>query len=87
MAASDALVVLYSRSTCPLCDDARDTVERVCRDVGATWTEILIDDSPSLIAAFGEYVPVVEVGGVQQGFWHIDSQRLRRAVERSQPGG
>jgi hypothetical protein len=35
-----------------------------------------------LVAKFGDYVPVVEVDGVQQGFWHIDAARLARRLAR-----
>lgn len=85
MTTPSADVVLYSRTTCPLCDDARDIVARVCREAGVEWIEHVIDDSPQLIATFGDYVPVVEVAGVQQGFWHINEPRLVRAIAELRP--
>ncbi|GAA1716430.1 hypothetical protein GCM10009809_10660 [Isoptericola hypogeus] len=33
-----------------------------------------------LVAKYGDYVPVVEVDGVQQGFWRVDGARLARRL-------
>lgn len=75
-------VVLYTRPGCHLCDDARDVVERVVTAAGASWTEVDVDADPTgdLAARYGEYVPVVEVDGVQQGFWRVDEARLARRL-------
>lgn len=35
----------------------------------------------ALLAKYSDYVPVVVVDGVPQGFWEVDETRLRRAVE------
>lgn len=86
-APDEARVILYSRQDCHLCDEARPVVERVAAAAGASWREIDIDhpgpQDPSaaeLRAEHGDYVPVVIVDGVPQGFWHIDEQRLARAL-------
>ncbi|WP_425957135.1 glutaredoxin family protein [Xylanimonas sp. McL0601] len=76
-------VVLFSRVGCHLCDDAREVVARVCQAVGETWREVDIDvgpDSATLQNRYGDYVPVVEVDGVQQGFWQVDGDRLARRL-------
>ncbi|WP_240643825.1 glutaredoxin family protein [Antribacter gilvus] len=76
----EARVVLYTRDGCHLCDDARAVVVQVCAQTGARWREIDIDDDPALVEKYGEYVPVVEVDGVQQGFWRVDATRLARRL-------
>ncbi|WP_028045144.1 glutaredoxin family protein [Cellulomonas sp. URHE0023] len=77
-------VVLYGRSGCHLCDDARDVVRSVCAETGSGWTEVDIEAGPyegrDLVDELGELVPVVEVDGVQQGYWRIDAARLRRTL-------
>ncbi|MBF0686533.1 MAG: glutaredoxin family protein [Cellulomonas sp.] len=82
--ATTARVVLYGRTGCHLCDDARALVERVCADVGATWAEVDVDlpgpDGTVLADELGEMVPVVDVDGVRRGYWRIDEARLRRAL-------
>ncbi len=82
-------VVLFTRPGCHLCDDAREVVRQVCADVGEEWVEVDIDDDPSgsLVGRYGEYVPVVEVDGVQQGFWRVDATRLARRLAGGARGG
>ena len=87
MSTSDAPapVLLFGRAGCHLCDDARAVVEAVCREAGIAWAEVDVDApdaDPALREQYGEYVPVVTVGGVQQGFWRVDARRLARAVAR-----
>jgi hypothetical protein len=75
-------VLLYGRAGCHLCDDARLVVEQVCAESGATWTEVDVDTlaDADLRADLSELVPVVEVDGVRQGYWRIDTARLRRSL-------
>ncbi|WP_318843144.1 glutaredoxin family protein [Myceligenerans pegani] len=83
MTTSEPRVVLYTRPSCHLCDTARDVVEAVTADTGTGWREVDISHGPesgALTAKYGEYVPVVEVDGVQQGFWRIDPARLARLL-------
>jgi len=82
-------VVLYGRVGCHLCDEAREVVRTVCAETGDTWTEIDIDAADvagrDLVGELGELVPVVEVDGVQQGYWRIDAARLRRTLTPAGP--
>ena len=77
-------VVLYGRAGCHLCDEAREVVRTVCADTGVQWAEVDIDGETTtgrdLVGELGELVPVVEVDGVQQGYWRIDANRLRRTL-------
>ncbi|MGN8247406.1 glutaredoxin family protein [Cellulomonas soli] len=79
-------VVLFGRSGCHLCVEARVVVAAVCAEAGQRWIEVDIDDpgpasaGRDLLDELGELVPVVEVDGVRQGFWRIDPGRLRRAL-------
>ncbi|WP_338068459.1 glutaredoxin family protein [Oerskovia turbata] len=82
-------VVLYGRVGCHLCEEAREVVGAVCADQGVGWTEVDVDSDPSgaLAAQYGDYVPVVTVDGVQQGFWWVDGARLARALSRRRATG
>jgi hypothetical protein len=75
-----ARLVLYTRTGCHLCDAARAVVEKVCTAAQAGWREVDVDTDPALSERYGDYLPVVEVDGVQQGFWHLDEARLARAL-------
>jgi glutaredoxin len=76
-------VRLYSRPGCHLCDDARAVVAEVCAALGDSYEEIDITagpDAEQLTRSYGDEVPVTFVDGRQHDFWHVDADRLRRAL-------
>ena len=76
-------VVLYVRAGCHLCEAAREVVTAAAVAGGAQVREVDIDaacDAADLVDRYGELVPVVTVDGVQQGYWRIDGDRIRRAL-------
>lgn len=77
---SHVRVTVYSREGCHLCGDALELVARVCAEMGEQFEVLDVDSDPRLVAQFSDYVPVVEVDGVQQGFWRIDEFRVRNAL-------
>ena len=77
-----ARVTLYSRPGCHLCDDARAVIEKVCADLGTSYTEVDIDQDPTLQRKYGEEIPVTFVDGRQHDFWRVDETRLRAALGR-----
>lgn len=78
-------VVLYTRKGCHLCDNARDLVRGVCADEGVAWREVDIDSDALLRARLSDLTPVVEVDGVQVGYWRIRPELVRLALDTS-PG-
>ena len=77
-----ARVTLYSRQGCHLCEVARETVARVCAELGEGFEEVDVDTDPELLRRFTEEVPVTFVDGRQHDFWRVDEQRLRAALTR-----
>lgn len=75
-------VTLYSRPGCHLCEDARAVIEKVCADLGTSYTEVDIDQDPALQRRYGEEIPVTLVDGRQHDFWRVDETRLRAALAR-----
>jgi glutaredoxin len=73
-------VVLITRSSCHLCDDAREVVARVCGDAGIAFEEWDVEADRALRDEHGDFVPVVLVDGVRRGFWAIDAEQLRSAL-------
>jgi len=79
---STARVTFYTRQGCHLCDLARETVARVCAELGETFEEVDVDTDEELRRRFTEEVPVTFVDGRQHDFWRVDEQRLRSALGR-----
>ena len=77
-----ARVTLYGRPGCHLCDDARVVIERVCAELGESFSEVDIDSDAALLDRFGEEIPVTFVDGRQHDFWRVDEARLRAALAR-----
>ena len=85
-------VVLYGRSGCHLCADAREVVRAVASRTGAGVREVDVDapgpgEGPggrpgALAAQYGELVPVVLVDGVQHAVYHVDAARLEAVLLR-----
>lgn len=73
-------ITLISRPGCHLCDEARDVIERVARDLRVQWVERSLLDEPTLSDAYEEQVPVTLVDGEMHDYWGVDEDRLRAAL-------
>ena len=60
-------LTLLSRSYCHLCDEMREALLPIAERYGAVVAEFDVDADSSLEAPFGERVPVVLLGGVEDG--------------------
>ena len=76
-------IVLISKPGCHLCDQAREVITRVARELGVQWAERSILDDPELSAAYWEQIPVTLVDGIQHDYWRVDESRLRMALAES----
>ena len=75
-----ARVTLYTRPGCHLCDDSRAGDERVCEELGESFTEVDITTDDDLRDRYDEEIPVTLVDGRQHDFWRVDETRLRAAL-------
>jgi glutaredoxin len=80
MTADGHRITLLTRPGCHLCADARAVVARVAADLGISWDERDITESPDDLAQYGEMIPVTLVDGIQHDFWRVSEQRLRAAL-------
>jgi glutaredoxin len=69
-------VTLYARPGCHLCDEAREALGRM----GIEVHEVNIEDDERLHTAFGERIPVVEVGGRVVSELGLDEAAVRAAI-------
>jgi Glutaredoxin-like domain (DUF836) len=81
-------VVMYSRTTCHLCDVARAVVlaEAGRPGSGFDFAEIPVDGDDDLERAYGLRVPVVLVDGREEFEIAVDPARFRRLVAAGDRG-
>jgi len=72
-------VVLYTRSGCCLCDDAKEALRVAGEQVQFTVREVDIDSDPSLYQKHRYDIPVIEIDG-RRAFKHRVTPR--QLVER-----
>lgn len=73
-------VVLYSRRSCHLCDEARTVILAEREGLPFPFEEILIDHDDDLEGEYGERVPVVTVDGREEFEFVVEPARLRRLL-------
>ena len=78
-------LTLYSRQDCPLCDEMRRVVATTGRGVRFHLEIIDVDSDPSLVAAYGDEVPVLCVNGVKVFAGRVDVRTLRARLARERP--
>jgi glutaredoxin len=54
-----ARLILYTKVDCPLCDEARDILQRVARAQPVVVEEVDIERDPELVERYGMRIPVV----------------------------
>ncbi|HEY4231813.1 MAG TPA: glutaredoxin family protein [Lacipirellulaceae bacterium] len=75
-------IVLYTRASCHLCDDAL----RLLEAHGLAPECIDVDADPALRERFDACVPVVEIDGQIRFRGRVDAVLLRRLIERRRAG-
>jgi glutaredoxin len=78
-------VVMYSRRTCGLCDEARAIILAEAERAGFDYDEIHVDGRDDLERDYGLRVPVVLVEGREEFELAVDPARLRRLVAGDPP--
>jgi glutaredoxin len=78
--AAEAVVRMYSRRTCGLCDEAREVIQGVLARRPFRFDEVFIDGDDSLEREYGLRVPVVEVNGAEEFEFRVDPSALEELV-------
>jgi glutaredoxin len=79
-------VVLYSRSGCHLCDQARDLIVLVRARQPFAFEEVDIETNDDLLRDYGIRIPVVTVDGEERFEITVDRGEFEALVRvRSQP--
>lgn len=74
---------MYSRTTCGLCDRAREVILGIRAEMPFEYDEVFVDDDPSLEREYGLRVPVVLVDGVERFEVEVPAHELRSALTGS----
>jgi glutaredoxin len=77
----DLRVLLYTRAACPLCDEASETLVRYQQRYGFLLETKDVEESPELVRAHGECVPVVVINGKVRFRGHVNEVLLRRMLD------
>jgi hypothetical protein len=77
-----AVLSLYGKPGCHLCDDARAVVREALagRDVALREVDVTLD--PVLERRYGERIPVVELDGEELFQYVVDADALRKRLDR-----
>lgn len=77
-----AVVTLYGKPGCCLCDEAKAVVAEVRAARGFELEEVDVSLDPGLERDYGERIPVVAVDG-EEAFEHrVDASELGRRLDR-----
>jgi glutaredoxin len=74
------LVTLYGKPGCCLCDEAREAVALVRRDLPFELREVDVSIDPALLREYGERIPVLELDGEELFELRVDPPELRRRL-------
>lgn len=73
---------MYSRTTCGLCDRAREMILGIREEIPFEYDEVFVDDDLALEREYGLRVPVVLVDGIERFEVEISDPELRAALTR-----
>lgn len=79
-----AVVTLYTKPSCSLCDDAREALLRVQRGQPFELEDVNVQDDARLFAEYGEQIPVVLLNGTFLFEYRVDEARLRQLLREIQ---
>jgi glutaredoxin len=76
----DLRVMVYTRASCPLCDEALLVLRRFQKRYGFLLETKDVDESADLVREYGESVPVVTFDGQVRFRGHVNEVLLTRIL-------
>jgi glutaredoxin len=73
-------LILYSRPGCHLCEEMKEVVARVVREIGGGVREVDISADPDLEAVYREQIPVLFVNGRKAFKFRVSEEALRKRL-------
>ncbi|MGH2803486.1 MAG: glutaredoxin family protein [Thermoleophilaceae bacterium] len=75
-----AVLTLYGKPGCHLCDEARVVVERVAAERGIELEQVDVTLDPRVERRYGERIPVIALDGEELFELFVDENALRAAT-------
>jgi len=75
-----AVVTLYTRQWCHLCDDAKQVLAEARRRARFEYQEVDIDGDDELRRRYNEEVPVIAIDGTKAFKYRVDLRDLLRRL-------
>jgi glutaredoxin len=77
----DLHVLVYTRRTCPLCDEALEMLRAFQARYGFDIRTSDVDESAELVKDYGNCVPVVMINGKVRFRGHVNAVLLKRILD------
>ena len=77
-----AIVTIYTRPGCHLCEEAKTAIRASNSDADFTLEEINVDEDPALRERYGYDVPVIFINEVKVFKHRVDPREFRRKLQR-----
>jgi glutaredoxin len=74
-------VLLYSRRGCHLCEIVKESLSKLSRRGGFTWSEVDVDSSDDLRRKYNDEVPVVFINGRKAFKYRMDEKEFLKRLE------
>lgn len=73
-------VVVYSRKGCHLCEIVKETLTKLQRRGGFTWSEVDVEANDELRRLFTDEVPVIFIDGRKAFKYRLDEREFLRKL-------
>lgn len=85
-------ITLIGKPGCHLCDDARESIERVrgmlaAEGIATELTELNILEDVALAREHSESIPVVRIGEKRHAIWHVNPEKFEAALRKAAGAG
>jgi glutaredoxin len=78
--AADTTVEIYSKPDCHLCEEAKNILVMMQRRYGFQLREVNIAGDPTLLAEYGERIPLIYVNGHLVCKYFVDEKAVAKSI-------
>lgn len=75
-------ITIYTREGCCLCDDMKEVVRRVAREVPLEMNEVDVEEASDLKKKYGHEVPVLFINGRKAFKYRVTAGELKKRLQQ-----